>query len=180
MKIFFTTQNTYFDWIFIQLRSEQSDTDFCRSDSWFSIWQLRKMVDFIAISCGFFKKCRYNDIQNAREIEKYSKYCTTNEIHWHACVAMDLAPKHGFWTVWKRASQIWYFGLVTTLDVYIMLHTSQFYKLLFSTNTQCCRRHDLLYRVDVDSKYDRCTTYWKLRSRFVTISTPNIDFGIMP
>ena len=87
-----------------------------RSDSW-EKWSISYQY-----RVGFFKKCRYNDIQNAREIEKYSKYCTTNEIHWHACVTMDLAPKHGFWTVWKRASQIWYFGLVTTLDVYIMLH----------------------------------------------------------
>ena len=66
-----------------------------RSDSW-EKWSISYQY-----RVDFFKKCRYNDIQNAREIEKYSKYCTTNEIHWHACVAMDLAPKHGFWTVWK-------------------------------------------------------------------------------
>ena len=85
MEFFFTTQNTQFDQMFGQLRSEQSDRKSVGSDSWFSIWWLRKMANFITISCGF---CRYNDIQNSREIEKVLKivYCSIS--HCLACEAM--------------------------------------------------------------------------------------------
>ena len=61
-----------------------------------------------------------------------------------------------------------------------MAHSGQFHKLLFVPNTTRVRRYDIIYRIDVDSKYDRCTVHWRLGPRIYTISTPNVDFDIMP
>ena len=61
-----------------------------------------------------------------------------------------------------------------------MSHSGQLYKLLFVPNTLRVRRYDIVYKVDVNSKHECFTPYCKLGSRFCTISTPNIDFGIMP
>lgn len=135
------------------------------------------MIDLLSISCRF---CRYNDLQNSLEIEKIFKIVYCSIIHCRACAAIHLGPKHGFWTIWKLASQNQNFGLVTTLGIYIMSHSGQFHKLLFVPNTTRVRRYDIIYRIDVDSKYDRCTPYCRLGPRFCTISTANIDFDIMP
>ena len=61
-----------------------------------------------------------------------------------------------------------------------MSRSGQFYKLLFVPNTPRGRLYDIIHKVVVDSKYDRCIVYWILEPRFCTISTPNIDFDIIP
>ena len=85
-------------WYCRQHRSEQSYTDFCRTDYWFSVWHLRKMINFPSISCRF---CWCNELQNSREIEKVFKIVYCSMIHCHACVAMNLALKHGFLSIFK-------------------------------------------------------------------------------
>ena len=92
-------------------------------------------------------------------LKKYSKYCTSKKSIDTLAWQWTYRQNTDFGHFLKRASQIWYFRLVTTLDVYIMSHTGQFDKLLFDPDTQPSRRHDIIYRVDVDSKYHRCTSY---------------------
>ena len=61
-----------------------------------------------------------------------------------------------------------------------MFRSGQFHKLLFVANTTRVRRYDVMYRIDVEPKYDHCTLYFRLVPRIFPLLTPDVDFDSMP
>ena len=61
-----------------------------------------------------------------------------------------------------------------------MFRSGQFHKLLFVANTTRVKRYDVMYRIDVEPKYDHCTLYFRLVPRIFPLLTPDVDFGNMP
>ena len=93
----------------------------------------------------------------------------------------NLAPKHRFWTYFK--TRFTYLTLRFSHYFGGIYHVSQWSILQIVVRSQHTTWYwidDMISYIVQDSKYDRCTTYWKSGPRFYTISTPNIHFGIMP